>query len=109
MEKYFTPFQDYSTADGSSLLCDISGLTTQSDADDDSRVDANNASLAVNDATPRLVTFDATADLSEGPLEEEDDDDEEDEEDDSVDSVVDAQENENVTHPEMHLDMLKVC
>ena len=125
MEKYLTPFQDYSTADDSSLLCDISGVTTQTeddravDEDEDAHDDAfednaaaAHASVSAIKETSRLVTFDGTADLDEGPLEEEEEDEEGEEEEgeeyeeSEVESVVEAQ--ENVPHPEMHLDMLKV-
>ena len=82
MDKYLTPYRDY--ADASSLLCDTSYV-------------------AVADTPSRFVSFDATGDLDEGPLEEEEDE-EEDENGDEDKSV----EERSMAQADMHLDMLKV-
>ena len=124
MEKYLTPFQDYSTAEDSSRLCDISGVSSRTDASlsgvNDARDEAlsrvhsqldadafeiNEQPLRLNrtDASPRLLSSDSTAELDEGPLEQE----EEEKEEEDVESVIDAASNANEIK-EMHLDMLKV-
>ena len=87
MERYLTPYQDY--ADDSSLLCDTSLAT----------------GTPRSEAASRFVSL---GDLEEGPLEEEEGEDsamlDDSKEETKTTPVVD----DELTHPEMHLDMLKV-